>query len=141
MNQARPTRTILLVEDNEADVLLTLRAFRKSGIANDIVVVRDGQQALDYLFGHGAYADRASFSPPAIVLLDLNLPRVPGLEVLRQIRADADLKAQPAIILTSSNEEQDLVAGYNGGPTPTSESRSNFPLSSRPRDRSASSGS
>jgi CheY-like chemotaxis protein len=111
LNLDRSARAILLVEDNDADVLLTLRAFKRSGISNDIVVVRDGQEALDYLFGQGPYADQATFALPAIILLDLNLPRVSGLEVLRRIRADARMKAQPVVILTSSNEERDLRRG------------------------------
>src|SRR6266849_4551325 len=91
---------ILLVEDNQADVLLTLRAFKKSGISNEIVVVRDGQEALDYLFGTGPYAGRENFVLPAIVLLDLQLPRVSGLDVLRRIRTDPRTHHQPVVILT-----------------------------------------
>jgi CheY-like chemotaxis protein len=101
---------ILLVEDNPDDEALTRRAFDRSGIANDLTVVRDGQEALDYLFGTG--------SPPvipALILLDLKLPKVDGLEVLKQIRAHDHTKLIPVVILTSSREETDLVAGYGSG--------------------------
>ena len=101
---------ILLIEDNPDDEALTRRAFDRSGIANDLTVVRDGQEALDYLFGNG--------SPPvipALILLDLKLPKVDGLEVLKQIRAHDHTKLIPVVILTSSREETDLVAGYGSG--------------------------
>jgi two-component system response regulator len=106
---------ILLVEDNQADVLLTLRAFKKGGMSNEIVVARDGQEALDYLFGTGPFADRENFVLPAVVLLDLRLPRVSGLDVLRRIRTDPRTHHQPVVILTSSNEDRDVVAGYDSG--------------------------
>jgi two-component system response regulator len=108
-------RTILLVEDNQADVLLTLRAFKRSGFANPITVVRDGQEALDYFFGTGTDAERPHFEPPAVVLLDLQLPRVPGHDVLRRLRANPTTRLQPVVILTSSNEDQDIVASYDNG--------------------------
>jgi two-component system response regulator len=108
-------RVILLVEDNQADVLLTLRAFKKSGMSNEIVVMRDGQEALDYLFGTGPFADRENFVLPAVVLLDLQLPRVSGLDVLRRIRSDPRTYHQPVVILTSSNEDRDVVAGCDSG--------------------------
>lgn len=106
---------ILLVEDNPDDEALTLRAFRKNNIRNTIVVARDGQQALDYLFSEGAYSGRDSGDLPQVVLLDLKLPRVDGLEVLRRIRADARTELLPVVILTSSKEEQDVINGYRLG--------------------------
>ena len=106
--------TILLVEDNADDVELTLRAFKKNNIANKVIVARDGVEALDLLFAGGPHADT---DPQAIslVLLDLKLPRVDGLEVLAKIRADERTKLLPVVILTSSKEEQDLVKGYSLG--------------------------
>lgn len=108
-------KILLLVEDNPVDVALTLRAFKKANIANEIVVAQDGVEALDYLFGTGAYTGRDVSHQPTIVLLDLKLPKVDGLEVLRRIRADDRTRLLPVIILTSSKEEQDLVAGYSLG--------------------------
>ena len=106
---------ILLVEDNPDDEALTLRALNKSKIANKIVVVRDGVEALDYLFCTGAYADRDPLELPQVTLLDLKLPKVDGLEVLRRIRSDARTKMLPVVILTSSKEEQDRVNAYSSG--------------------------
>ena len=106
------TRTILLVEDDPDDVELTLRAFGKNNISNDVVIARDGVEALDYLFGTGAYAERDTQIMPVFVLLDLKLPRIDGHEVLRQIREDERTKLLPVIILTSSNEEKDVLNGY-----------------------------
>jgi len=105
-------KTILLVEDNPSDEKLTLRAFKKSGIANEIIVARDGAEALDYLFETGPYEHRPAADSPSIVLLDLKLPRIDGLEVLRRIRADERTKVLPVVILTSSNEEEDIARGY-----------------------------
>ena len=105
------SKTILLVEDNPDDEALTLRALRKNNILNEVAVVHDGQEALDYFFGAGASENQA----PAVVLLDLKLPKVDGLEVLRRIRADERTRMQPVVILTSSKEEQDLVNGYRLG--------------------------
>jgi len=106
---------ILLVEDNPDDVDLTLRAFEKNNIANAIFVVRDGAEALDYLFARGAYSGRDRRDIPAVVLLDLKLPKVDGLEVLKQVRADPHVRLVPIVILTSSREEQDRLRGYSLG--------------------------
>lgn len=108
-------RFILLVEDNPDDEALTLRAFKKSKLVNEVVVAHDGAEALDYLFGRGAHAGRDASHLPAVVLLDLRLPKIDGLEVLRRIRADERAKLIPVVILTSSKEEQDLVNGYLSG--------------------------
>jgi len=107
--------TILLVEDNPDDVELTLRAFRKNNIANDIVIARDGAEALEYLFGNGVHADRDANDMPRIILLDLKMPKVDGLQVLERLRADERTRLTPVVILTSSKEEQDLVSGYKSG--------------------------
>lgn len=109
-----PNNVILLVEDNPDDEMLTMRALNKGKVKNEIVVVRDGQEALDYLFYEGAYATRPK-GYPQIVLLDLKLPKVDGLEVLRRVRANSPTKTLPIVILTSSREEKDLMAGYGGG--------------------------
>ncbi len=106
---------ILLVEDNDDDVALTLRAFQKSKIVNPVVVARDGAEALDYLFGTGSHQGRDTSQLPAIILLDLKLPRVDGLEVLRRIRQDSKLKLIRTIILTSSNEGPDIHSSYELG--------------------------
>jgi two-component system response regulator len=105
----------LLVEDNPSDVELTRRALEKRRIANELIVAEDGEDALDYLFGTGRHAGRDTSELPAVTLLDLKLPKVPGLEVLRRIRADARTRRLPVIILTSSREEQDVGAGYDLG--------------------------
>ena len=109
------SKMILLVEDNPSDVGLTQRALAKSRIANELVVVEDGQEALDYLFGQGPYAGREAGEVPALVLLDLKLPGVDGLEVLRQIRADPRTRRLPVVILTTSKEEQDVAQSYDLG--------------------------
>jgi len=108
-------KVILLIEDNPSDVDLTRRALEKARVANDLMVVEDGRDALDYIFGEGAHAGRDVADLPALTLLDLKLPRVPGLEVLRRIRADARTRRMPVVILTSSKEEQDVAAGYDAG--------------------------
>ena len=108
-------RTILLVEDNPSDVDLTKRALSKNNIANKLVVAPDGKEALDYLKGTGKYAGRDASELPTVVLLDLKIPKIDGLEVLRRIRADAALKRVPVVILTSSNEESDRKMGYDLG--------------------------
>lgn len=106
---------ILLVEDNPDDEALTLRSLKKNNVMNEVVVVRDGAEALDYLFGTGAYAGREMSRMPAVILLDLKLPKVDGLEVLRRIRTEEHTKLLPVVILTSSKEEQDVVNGYRLG--------------------------
>ena len=106
---------ILLVEDNPNDEALTLRALNRGKIKNEIVVVRDGAEALDYLFKTGPYSDRDKSSLPQVVLLDLKLPKISGIEVLERIRADKRTELLPVVILTSSTEEQDLIASYKSG--------------------------
>ncbi|MGB7600031.1 MAG: response regulator [Candidatus Sulfotelmatobacter sp.] len=106
---------ILLVDDSPEDVELTIRALRRHKIANDIEVVEDGAEALDFLFCRGAYQQRKFPHPPKLILLDLKLPKVDGLEVLRAMRADERTKTIPVVILTSSKEQKDLITGYNLG--------------------------
>ena len=106
---------MLLVEDNPQDEMLTLRALRKANLGNVVDVVRDGQQALDYLFKEGEYVHRTGPDLPAVVLLDLGLPRLGGLEVLKRIRADARTRAVPVVIFTSSSQEEDRLASALGG--------------------------
>ena len=106
---------ILLVDDSPEDVELTIRALRRHKIANDIEVVEDGAEALDFLFCRGAYKERKFPHPPKLILLDLKLPKVDGLEVLRAMRADDRTKTIPVVILTSSKEQRDLITGYNLG--------------------------
>lgn len=108
-------KIILLVEDNANDEYLTLRALKKHNIANDVVVARDGVEALHYLFGDGDHAGRDTRELPIVVLLDLKLPRVDGLEVLRRVRGDDRTRVLPVVILTSSNEERDVINGYKLG--------------------------
>jgi two-component system response regulator len=105
-------KVILLVEDNPDDELLTLRALKKSNVLNDVVVARDGAEALDYLFGTGDYAGRDTSLTPQVVLLDLKLPKMDGLDVLRRLRADGRTRLLPVVVLTSSDEEQDIVDSY-----------------------------
>lgn len=107
--------TILLVEDNPDDVDLTLHAFQKHKMANDVIVAGDGAEALDYLFGTGAYAGRDPNETPALILLDLQLPRIGGLDVLRKVRADERTKRVPVVIMTTSDEEDDIANGYDRG--------------------------
>ena len=105
-------RTILLVEDNPRDEELALLALESSNIANEVVVARDGAEAVDYLFGTGAYQDRDTSHQPQVILLDLKLPKLDGLEVLQRLRDDARTELLPVVILTSSDEESDLVRSY-----------------------------
>ncbi len=109
------TKVLLLVEDNQDDEELALLAFQKSNIANRVVVARDGAEALDYLFGTGAYAGREPHALPQVVLLDLKLPKIDGLEVLKRLRGDPRTKRLPVVVLTSSREEQDLIESYDLG--------------------------
>lgn len=110
-----PERCILLVEDNPDDEALTLRAFGRSRVDSRIEVVRDGEEALEYLFGTGRYASRSEHLPPRVVLLDLNLPKIDGLEVLRRMRTDPRTRALPVVVLTSSIRDRDLAASYARG--------------------------
>lgn len=106
---------ILLVEDNAADIELTIRAFRKNNLANPVIVAEDGSQALDYLYCRGEYAHRNPACTPKVILLDLKLPKVDGLEVLKVIKGDERFRLIPVVVLTSSHEEQDVVASYHLG--------------------------
>jgi CheY-like chemotaxis protein len=108
-------KIIMLVEDNPDDEALTLRALRKNNIWNEVVVAHDGVEVLDYLFGTGIYTQRDMRLKPVVILLDLKLPKIDGLEVLRRLRADERTKFIPVVVLTSSNEEQDLLQSYSFG--------------------------
>lgn len=108
-------RIILLVEDNDDDLELALRAFEKTSVASEIVVARDGEEALDYLFATGAHAGRDRTAAPAIIFLDLKLPKIDGLDVLRSMRADPSTQRLPVVVLTSSNEERDIARSYDLG--------------------------
>lgn len=108
-------KIILLVEDNRDDEELTLLAFEQSGIVNEVVVVRDGAEALDYLFGTGTHANRDLNDMPSVILLDLKLPKIDGLEVLRRLRADARTQFLPVVVLTTSKEDRDLTNSYRLG--------------------------
>jgi CheY-like chemotaxis protein len=108
-------KIILLVEDNPDDELLTMRALRKNNVLNKVVVARDGVEALDYLFGTGRYSGRDTAVMPQLILLDLKLPKIDGLEVLKRLRADERTRLLPVVILTSSREEQDMLDGYGFG--------------------------
>jgi CheY-like chemotaxis protein len=107
-------KRILLTDDNQNDVELTLLALAEHNLANEVVVTRDGEEALDYLYRRGAFKDREEGNP-AVVLLDLKMPKVDGLSVLREVRSDSDLKLIPIVLLTSSHEESDIVESYNLG--------------------------
>ena len=108
-------KIVLLVEDNPDDEALTLRALRKHNLANEIVVARDGQEALDFLFGEGVYSDRDTSILPQVILLDLKLPKVDGLEVLERLRSEQHTRHVPVVVLTSSNHEQDMIRSYDLG--------------------------
>ena len=108
-------KVILLVEDNPDDELLALRALKKNNVIDEVVVAHDGVEALDYLFGDGEYAGRDTDVMPQLILLDLKLPRIDGLEVLRRLRADGRTRLLPVVILTSSREQQDMLDGYGLG--------------------------
>ena len=109
------SKTILLVEDNPDDEALTLRALKRNNILNEVIVARDGAEALDYLFARGAHSGRDTSKQHEVILLDLKLPKVDGLEVLQQIRQDERIRRLVVVILTSSNEERDIIAGYDLG--------------------------
>ena len=109
------SKTILLVEDNPDDEILTLRALEKNNIRNEMAVVRDGAEALDYLFARGIHASRADRALPVVILLDLKLPKIDGFEVLKQIRSDERTRLIPVVILTTSNEDRDRLRGYSLG--------------------------
>ena len=108
----KTTKVILIAEDNPNDEELALRALRKNNVSNEVVIVRDGQEALDYLFSSGPHAGRDSSDRPAVMLLDINLPKVNGLDVLKRIRADERTRTMPVVILTSSAEERDRLTAY-----------------------------
>jgi CheY-like chemotaxis protein len=112
---SQPVKRILLVEDSVNDVKLTTAALRAAGLANEIIICRDGVEALDYLFRRGEHVGRSDESCPAVVLLDLKMPRMDGLEVLAALRADDRFKTLPIVMITSSAEEQDMVRSYNYG--------------------------
>jgi CheY-like chemotaxis protein len=111
----KESKSILMVEDNPSDIELTKRALKGQNILNNITVVEDGQVALDYLYGRGMYSDRNIKQMPTVVILDLKMPRVNGLEVLEQIRSDPRTKRLPVVILTSSQEEEDIIKSYDLG--------------------------
>jgi CheY-like chemotaxis protein len=111
----KSNRPILLIEDNPSDIDLTRRALEKGRISNELIVAEDGSEALDYLFGTGRFAGRNPADTPALALLDLKLPKISGLDVLRRIRADSRTRRLPVVILTTSREEQDVASGYDLG--------------------------
>ncbi len=115
VNSESQKKTILLVEDNPDDVELTLLGLKKNNVVNDIVVAQDGAEALDYLFCTGKYAERDAGLMPVLILLDLKLPKMDGIEVLKRLRNDDRTKIIPVVVLTTSDEEKDLVQCYNGG--------------------------
>lgn len=108
-------KVILLIEDNRDDEALTLRALKKNNILNEVVVARDGEEALEYLFGTGKYEGRDTSVQPQVILLDLQLPKLSGLEVLKRLRADKRTVLQPVVVLTTSSEEMDIMASYGNG--------------------------
>jgi two-component system, response regulator len=109
------SQNILLIEDNASDIALAKRAFEKARIVNELVVAEDGQEALDYIFGTGAFAGRDPTEIPLLTLMDLKLPKVSALDLLKRIRADVRTRRMPVVILTSSTEDQDIAAGYDLG--------------------------
>lgn len=115
MDYTMSDKVILLVEDNPDDEALTLRALKKNNILNEVVVARDGEEALDYLFGTGKYEGRDASVQPQVILLDLQLPKINGIEVLKRLRADKRTALQPVVILTTSSEEKDIASSYESG--------------------------
>jgi two-component system response regulator len=115
VNDAYERVELLLVDDSDTDAELCIRTLKKNNLANDIRWVKDGEEALDFLFGRGKFVDRSVEHPPKVVLLDLRLPKVDGLEVLQQVRADEGLKTLPVVILSSSQEDRDVAEGYRLG--------------------------
>ncbi len=115
MDYTMSDKVILLVEDNPDDEALTLRALKKNNILNEVVVARDGEEALDYLFGTGKYEGRDASVQPQVILLDLQLPKINGIEVLKRLRADKRTAFQPVVILTTSSEEKDIASSYESG--------------------------
>ena len=113
--QLKKNKIILLVEDNPDDIMMTRRALKKNNILNEVVVAEDGAEALDYLFGTGKYAGRDTSIHPQVVLLDLNLPKIGGLEVLKRLRADARTSLLPVVVLTTSDEDRDRIESYRLG--------------------------
>ena len=109
------TKTILLVEDNPDDVELTIRALRKNRVANRVVIVRDGAEAVDWLFGTGTHAGRDVSDQPAVILMDIKMPKIDGLEVLAKIRADPRTRRNPVVMLTSSKQQEDVLRAYDNG--------------------------
>src|SRR6478609_9023999 len=106
---------ILLVEDNPHDAEMTIRALKKVNLANRLIHLKDGAEALDFIFSKGAFSDRDANDKPKVILLDIKMPKVDGIEVLRQIKADEDTKTIPVVIMTSSKEEQDIITSYDLG--------------------------
>jgi two-component system, response regulator len=109
------TLEILYIEDNPSDIELTLRALKKHNVANSIQIIKDGEEALEYIFATGRYADRDVNEKPKVILLDLNLPKVGGLEILKRLKSEKHTKAIPVVVLTSSREEKDMIESYNYG--------------------------
>ena len=115
MTEGMKISKILLVEDNPDDIEITKRALKEAGMVNSLWIVRDGQEAVDFLWHNGQYEDSASSPKPGIILLDVNLPKINGLEVLKQIKENPELKSIPTIVLTMSKREEDIIKGYNYG--------------------------
>jgi len=109
------TKEILYIEDNPSDIELTLRALKKHNVANSIQIIKDGEEALEYIFATGRYAERDITEKPKIILLDLKLPKVDGLEILKKLKEDEHTKTIPVVVLTSSREEKDMIKSYNYG--------------------------
>jgi two-component system response regulator len=109
------TLEILYIEDNPSDIELTLRALKKHNVANSVQIIKDGEEALEYIFATGRYANRDKMEKPKVILLDLKLPKVGGLEILKRLKAEEQTKTIPVVVLTSSREEKDMIESYNYG--------------------------